>query len=194
MNFFPPTLPTQVTGVIYYYYSTATRGTWAMEWRSCFLAGGAASGNYYASKPLVFCQWKCRRHAQSAASPAWDAGSYYTYARFMAMDNGNGEWNWKVCIRSQLQDLLWLVIRLRSVMEMEMDKGSAAWCAAPAPGNYCGGASGFGNGEWRRISCTCVQLPVPLPVLMSTTQKGRGQWAMESMEGATKPEKIYSNV
>jgi len=28
-----------------YYYSTATRGTWAMEWRSCFLAGGAATGN-----------------------------------------------------------------------------------------------------------------------------------------------------
>ena len=75
------------------------------------------------------------------------------------------------------------------------DGGSPAWEAGPAPGNYCGGASGFGNGEWRRISSTCFQLPVPAaPVLMSTTQKGRGQWAMESMEGATKPEKIYSNV
>ena len=44
----------------------------------------------------------------------------------------------------------------------------AAWCAAPAPGNYCRGASGFGNGEWRRISATWFQLPVPRDT--STTQ------------------------
>ncbi len=26
---------------------------------------------------------------------------------------------------------------------------------------YCCGVSGFGNGEWRRISRTCFQQPVP---------------------------------
>ena len=50
------------------YYSTTTRGTWAMGMRTTsyhlsFLAAGAASGYYCASKPLGFCQWKFIRHA-----------------------------------------------------------------------------------------------------------------------------------
>jgi len=64
-------------------------------------------------------------------------------------------------LRTTLQDLSYLFFWRISVMQMEMEKGSAAWCAAPAPGNYCRGAFGFGNGQWRRISATCFQLPVP---------------------------------
>jgi len=50
----------------------------------------------------------------------------------------------------------------------------------------------LGNGEWRRILCTWSQQAQP--ELMSTCQLGEGQWAMEPMEGATNPGKIYSKL
>ena len=52
-----------------------------------------------------------------------------------------------------------------------MENGTCCLGHAPAPNNYCRGASGFGNGEWRRSSLTASQLPVPPdPVLTSMTQ------------------------
>jgi len=63
--------------------------------------------------------------------------------------------------RTQLQDLLYLFIWLISGDANGDAVAPAAWDAGPAPGNYCCGAFGFGNGEWRRISATCFQQPVP---------------------------------
>ena len=41
-------------------------------------------------------------------------------------------------------------------------------------------ASGFGNGEWRRMRCTCCQLPGPGANVID--QWGLGNVAMEPME------------
>ena len=49
----------------------------------------------------------------------------------------------------------------------------------------------FGNGEWRRICSTRAQ---DAGSLVSTCQLGEGQWAMETMERATDPGKIYSKL
>ena len=58
--------------------------------------------------------------------------------------------------------------------------------------NYRLGLTFDGNGQWRRISRTCCQ--GRWSCTMSTTQWFGGRLAMEPMEGATIPEKIYSKL
>ena len=58
--------------------------------------------------------------------------------------------------------------------------------------NYRLGLTFDGNGQWRRISRTCCQ--GRWSCTMSTTQWSGGRLAMEPMEGATIPEKIYSKL
>ena len=73
------------------------------------------------------------------------------------------------------------------------------WRCVPAarqedqlPLYYWLGASGFGNGEWRRMRCTCCQLPGPGANVID--QWGLGNVAMEPMEWTTEPGKIYSKL
>ena len=77
---------------------------------------------------------------QSADPAAGDAGSYYTYAGFLVMGDGNG------------------------------DDGDAILvpAAEPAPGYYGSWGLASGNGECRRISRTCCQ--GRWSCTMSTTQ------------------------
>ena len=49
----------------------------------------------------------------------------------------------------------------------------------------------FGNGQWRRRCSTLAQDPGSA---IDICQYGLGQWAMEAMERATEPGKIYSNL
>ena len=64
--------------------------------------------------------------------------------------------------------------------------------AAPAPGYYGSWASASGNGEWRRMRCTCCQGCGSCTMFIC--QLGEGQWAMELMDGATIPGKMYSKL
>ena len=66
------------------------------------------------------------------------------------------------------------------------------WDAAPAPGYYCGRSCGLGNGEWRMMRCTCCQGCGSCTMFIC--QLGEGQWAMEPMDGATIPGKMYSKL
>jgi len=54
------------------------------------------------------------------------------------------------------------------------------------------GASGLGNGEWRRMCCTCCQVRTPGVNLIH--QWDSGSLAMEPMERTTEPGKIYSKL
>ena len=61
-----------------------------------FLAGGAAPGNYCASKPLVFCQ--CTMPTATHAASCLAGPLVVTIlAWVLKMDNGDGdgEWNWE---------------------------------------------------------------------------------------------------
>ena len=67
-----------------------------------------------------------------------------------------------------------------------------SWDAARAAGNYCGWSCELGNGEWRMMRCTCCQGCGSCTIFIC--QLGEGQWAMEPMDGATIPGKIYSKL
>ena len=58
--------------------------------------------------------------------------------------------------------------------------------------NYRLGLTFDGNGQWSKMSRTCCQ--GRWSCTMSTTQWSGGRLAMEPMEGATIPEKIYSKL
>ena len=77
-------------------------------------------------------------------------------------------------------------------MEMHTTILLPGWDAAPASGYYCGRSCELGNGEWRMMRCTCCQGCGSCT--MSICQLGEGQWAMEPMDGATIPGKMYSKV
>ena len=67
-----------------------------------------------------------------------------------------------------------------------------SWDAACVAGYYCGRSCELGNGEWRMMRCTCCQGCGTW--CMSICQLGEGQWAMEPMDGATIPGKMYSKL
>ena len=58
--------------------------------------------------------------------------------------------------------------------------------------NYTERLTFVGNGQWSKMSRTCCQ--GRWSCTMSTTQWSGGRLAMEPMEGATIPEKIYSKL
>ena len=66
--------------------------------------------------------------------------------------------------------------------------GDAAWL----PLYYILGLTLGGNGEWRRMRCTCCQGCGPWTMLIH--QWGLGSLAMEPMERTTEPGKIYSKL
>ena len=112
----------------------------------------------------------------------------------LPMGNGDADWNnsgsccgtssWYIyyASRSGFNNGEW-----RSVCHL-----LPGWDAAPAPGYYCGRSCELGNGEWRMMCCTCCQGCGSCT--MSICQLGEGQWAMEPMDGATIPGKMYSKV
>ena len=70
-------------------------------------------------------------------------------------------------------------------------QGRSSWCAeSQLRWDYAG--EGFGNGQWRRTSLTASQPSGAGLILIC--QLGEGQWAMEPMERATIPGKIYSKL
>ena len=69
---------------------------------------------------------------------------------------------------------------------------TAGYAAGTCELNYRLGLTFDGNGQWRRISRTCCQ--GRWSCTMSTTQCSGGRLAMEPMEGATIPPKIYSKL
>ena len=117
-----------------------------------------------ARKPQSFCQWKWNR-SYASASAAGEAGNYTTR-------NGSSlpmEWR------------------------MELPTGSS-WLRLHVASHYITdyGASGLGNGEWRRMCCTCCQVRTPGVNLIH--QWDSGSLAMEPMERTTEPGKIYSKL
>jgi hypothetical protein len=144
-----------------------------MEWRCRRNLPAQLPGSCRCSFRLLLClETPCvlvmeiHTACQSADSAAGDAGSYYTYAGFLVMGDGNG------------------------------DDGDGILL----PGSRCGTSSWYygswglasGNGQWRRISRTCCQGRWSCTML--TTQCSGGRLAMEPMEGATIPPKIYSKL
>jgi len=120
---------------------------------------------------------------------------YYYHATLVA----NGEWR---CRRlpSQLPaagaapGIYTLPLGLASAMENGDPFATCilSWDAAGAAGNYDGKSCELGNGEWRRMRCTCCQGCGTW--CMFICQLGEGQWAMEPMDGATIPGKMYSKL
>ena len=118
------------------------------------------------SSDLAFAdgQWRCRRLPSQL--PAADAApGIYTMPLSLASAMENGD-PFATCILS--------------------------WDAARAAGNYCGWSCELGNGEWRMMRCTCCQGCGSCTIFIC--QLGEGQWAMEPMDGATIPGKIYSKL
>ena len=111
----------------------------------------------------------------------------------------DGEWKW-IWLPSQLPaagaapGIYTLPLGLASVMENGDPFATCilSWDAAGAAGNYDGKSCELGNGEWRRMRCTCCQGCGSCTIFIC--QLGEGQWAMEPMDGATIPGKMYSKL
>ena len=141
-------------------------------------------------------EWKCVRPATISAS--WQLQVQLLLVTMVTglllMGNGDADWNnsGSCCGPSSwyIYSASWSGFsngEWRSVCHL-----LPGWDAAPAPGYYGSWASASGNGEWRRMRCTCCQGCGSCTMFIC--QLGEGQWAMEPMDGATIPGKMYSKL
>ena len=146
------------------------------------------------SQDLILFYLSTRSSCHAGCAP--ESCYYYTYHATLIAD---GEWRW-IRLPSQLPaagpapGIYTLPLGLASVMENGDPFATCilSWDAAPAPGYYSGKSCELGNGEWRRMRCTCCQGCGTW--CMFICQLGEGQWAMEPMDGATIPGKMYSKL
>ena len=110
-------------------------------------------------------EWRCRRLPAQLPGSCRCSSWYIYYASWSGFSNG--EW--------------------RSVCHL-----LPGWDAACAASYYCGWSCELGNGEWRMMRCTCCQGCGSCTMFIC--QLGEGQWAMEPMDGATIPGKMYSKL
>ena len=116
---------------------------------------------------------------------------------FLPMGNGNA-YDQLSCIlvpaAGAAPGIYTMPLSLASAMENGDPSATCilSWDAARAAGNYCGWSCELGNGEWRMMRCTCCQGCGSCTIFIC--QLGEGQWAMEPMDGATIPGKIYSKL
>ena len=136
-------------------------------WPFAKLRNGFGSHRYVYSPILLDSQELITFYLPHQLQPAGSAASPVTTIVPRVVDHGDGQWRYQLCILA----------------------GSAAGTCEL---NYRLGLTFDGNGQWRRISRTCSQGRWSCTI--STTQWFGGRLAMEPMEGATIPEKIYSKL
>jgi hypothetical protein len=109
------------------YYSTTDRETWAMEMRTTsyhfnFLGCWCSFRLLLCLETLLFPPMEIHTACQSAASAAGDAGSYYTYAGFLAMGNGNGDDGNAILLPGELHQFLVLLLWGFGLRQWAMEK------------------------------------------------------------------------
>ena len=77
--------------------------------------------------------------------------------------SGNGNADEHAELQAELRGTLVLYYTYAGFLTMGNGDGDRFSCLVRETSSwyYCCGVSGFGNGEWRRISRTCFQQPVP---------------------------------
>ena len=128
-----------------------------MEWRSCFPGCWGSFRLLLCLETLWFLPMEMQTTITISRLSCGGRGSYYTYARFLVMGNGDGDNGDVILILGPAAGSI--ITDNRAEFRNGNGDGEGFSCLVSCTSSwyYCCGASGFGNGEWRRISATCVQ-------------------------------------